>query len=88
MAKKEKVPKIEVAPVPVVSMAPGKKDDKPLVSYILVFTIEGHRTYRISLYAKKEDLDIYLKSQPKHPKFTDKKWFKVDRITGVITPEN
>lgn len=57
------------------------------VTYVLMFTIENHRTWRISMFQKKEDLEAYLLKQPKHPKVTEKRWFACDRITGTITEE-
>lgn len=56
-------------------------------SYILMFTIEGHKTWRLNPVPSKEAWDKYLAGQLKHPKLTEMKWFVVDRITGNITAE-
>ncbi len=90
MEKKTKKPKVikeEVAVETPVASAPIKKEDKPFSTYILMFTIEGHKTWRVSFYQTKADLDVYLSRQLKHPKIVEKRWFICDRITGNITEE-
>lgn len=56
-------------------------------SYIVLFKIEGHTTWRVSQYPVKEAFDSYLKAQLSHPSVTDRVWYKVDKIKGKITLE-
>ncbi len=81
------VPVVEQAPVAVA--APVKKDKKAPApnTYIVLFKVAGHDSYRMNPFRTKEDLDIYLKTQPNHPVMTEKKWFIFDRINGTITLE-
>lgn len=55
---------------------------------LLLFKIEGHRTWRMNPVKNEEELTRYLSTQPNHPKITDKKWFSIDRIEGTITEQN
>ncbi len=66
-----------------------KKLEGELNSYIVVFTIEGHQTWRANLYHKKEDFDTYLSNpgQKNHPKILKRKFFCFDKINGTITEE-
>lgn len=57
------------------------------ITYILVFKVEGHTTWRRSLYPTKKAHEDYMKKTPLHPKITDQKWFEFDTITGNITEE-
>ncbi len=81
-----KVSVVEKVPATVVS--PKKPKENPL-TYLLLFKIEGHQSYRMQPYRTKEDLEVYLsKSVPKFPPMLEKKWFILDRINGTITLEN
>lgn len=99
MEKKTKAPKKKVAveapiaeaPVAItapVKAAPTPKKKEPESTYILLFTLEGHTSYRMNPFKTKADLEVYMdKVKPKHPPMHNKKWFVVDRINGTITPE-
>ncbi len=80
-------PKETPIAVKVVSAGKHPKKEGPKSSYAVMFTIEGHATWRISLYPGKADFDDYLSKQINHPKITAKKFFVIDRITGNITEE-
>ncbi len=56
---------------------------------IIMFKIEGHETWRVSLYKNKQDLERYLQNplNSNHPKITERKWFIVDKINGTIIEE-
>ncbi len=98
IAKKKVVKEAEpvaVTPAPVAVEAPKKpvvapkKDKSNPLTYLLLFKVEGHESYRMQPYRTKEDLDIYLsKAVPKFPPMLEKKWFIFDRINGTITLEN
>lgn len=62
-----------------------KKHDKPidLCYYLTLFKIEGHTTYRGHFAADKATFDKQL--QPNTPAITERKLYRVDRITGEIT---
>lgn len=62
-------------------------EEKVFKTYILMFKIEGHKTWRISMFQKKSDLEVYLSKQEKHPTIIEKKWFACERISGAITEE-
>lgn len=83
----KKVKKEIVVPVQPEVVQNKKNLTKPLVQHIIMFTIEGHTTYRINVFNSKESFDTYLLTQPNHPKVTSRKWFTVDRVTGTITEE-
>lgn len=81
--------------VPVVTEAPKKpvvapvKSKKNPITYILLFKVEGHESYRMQPYQTKEDLAVYLKKAvPPFPPMLEKKWFVFDRINGTITLES
>ena len=57
------------------------------ISYIILYTLEGHKTWRVGIFPTKEIFDIYLQVQEKHPKVTDRKWYVVDKINGTIIEE-
>ncbi len=65
----------------------GKKENQSLLTYVLMFTLAGHKTWRTSFYPTKKYHDIYLSKQINHPEILQKKWFIVDRINGTITEE-
>lgn len=93
----EKKPRKVIKPValamnPVKAAPTGvekKKDDKPFKTYLVMFTIEKHDSWRIGAYPTKEAFDTYLNhpGQSKHPKVTERRWYIVDRINGTITEE-
>lgn len=83
---KKKVIEI-VAEEPVQAPTAPIKEEKSYNTCVLMFTIEGHKTWRLSTFQKKEHFNVYLSKQPKHPKVTEKRWFVADRINGTITEE-
>lgn len=67
-------------------MAQDKKmalDKKDLCYYMTLFKIEGHTTYRGHFAAAKDAFDKQL--QPTTPKITERKVYRIDRITGELT---
>lgn len=86
----EKIKKVtrKSVPVPLVSgLAIGETTGKPIISYLLLFKVAGHSTWRASMYPDKGAHDKYMEVATKHPEITDKKWFVIDRIAGTITEE-
>lgn len=63
-----------------------KKKEEVFSTYAVMFKIEGHDSWRIGLYPTKEAFDIYLShpGQKNHPKVTEKRWYVIDRINGII----
>lgn len=84
--KEEKVLSAESVPVTekVKSLSIEKSN-----GYVLMFQVEGHRTWRANFYATKEAFDVYLgqPGQAKHAKVTAKKWFIINRFDATITEE-
>ncbi len=66
-----------------------KKKEEVYKTFAVMFKIEGHDTWRIGLYPNKQAFDTYLNhpGQKSHPKVTERRWFTVDRINGLIIEE-
>ncbi len=65
-------------------MAKHSNDKKELVYYLTLFKIEGHSTWRASLKIDIHAFDAEWTKGINPPKITEKKLFKVNRITGEI----
>lgn len=60
------------------------KDTKPFY-FLTIFKIKDHKTWRLGgCHPENDGFDKYLSTQPKHPVVTERKVFKIDRVTGEI----
>lgn len=57
------------------------KDPSELCYYLTVFKLKGHTTYRATLHQKK---DNFNENVAKHTDITEKKVYRIDRITSEI----
>lgn len=65
-----------------------KPKEKELAYYLTLFKIEGHETWHSELSKHRDGFDENRRKQgliQALPKVTDKKVFRVDRITGEIS---
>jgi hypothetical protein len=62
------------------------KDNLPkeLKYYICLFTLQGHRTWRMIIHPTVEGIERQLKPPHNRTKVTAKKFFEVNRLTGEM----
>ena len=62
---------------------------KELAYYLTLFKIEGHETWRSALKSDKlgfdREVEIQSKSNQSYPTITDKKVYRIDRMTGEVS---
>lgn len=61
---------------------PEHELQKEIKSYVCMFLLEGHRTWRVTLGRTVEQIEWQLKTQLGKNKVTKKKFFEIDRLTG------
>lgn len=57
---------------------------KELKYFICLFKLEGHRTWRMLIHGTMEGLELQLKPPHNKAKITAKKFFEIDRLTGLM----
>ncbi len=101
-AVKKKVVEVDVEKEVVEPVAPKKvpspefqkstgqtpsKADSVRTSTLILFRVEGHTTWRTTIFREEKQFDAYLShpGQKNHPKVTERRIFILDTINGTVT---